>query len=232
MLFKGRVPEENPLIKENEIGFYEKYLNEFREYKAALYKEIADSYQSGILLEVDAGLGYMGINILKINPGLRLMALESRKELSDRSVINAAKEALSQERWHLVSGDSESIPCKDGYFDGVISENALHHWRDPVKVIREMFRVTNEDGCIIISDLRRDADENIAEIMIRDWKGRNTPEAGWFLKHFIGSWRASYVKEEIETIAEKAGAKRIEIAQDGPVTYTIKIINERKGVYN
>jgi len=51
-------------------------------------------------------------------------------------------------------GRAEALPFEDGSFDVVVSRSAVHHFRDPVAVFREMARVVKRAGRIITVDVQ------------------------------------------------------------------------------
>lgn len=223
MLFEDRIPEEDVPISEEKIDFYVQYMNEYKKYKMSLIDEISNLYNNAKLLEAFSGMGYIGIDILKSNPNLTLIAVESDEKLIRKYKDNVF-EAKLLGRWYIVKGAMEDIPFKKEYFEITVSANTLHHWKNPLEVIKEILRVTKKGGYIFINDLRRDANENIVEVIIRDLHSKGTPGANWFLRNFLLSLRASYTKEEIEEIANMAGIITFEVFRDGPVSITLKAV--------
>ena len=48
-----------------------------------------------------------------------------------------------------------SLPYPDGYFDAVISTGSLHHWKDPVSGLNDVYRVIRPGGHALVYDLIR-----------------------------------------------------------------------------
>lgn len=51
-----------------------------------------------------------------------------------------------------VCSNSSTLPFPDGFFDGVIMVDALHHVSDQYNTIQEIWRVTKDDGKVIIQE--------------------------------------------------------------------------------
>jgi ubiquinone/menaquinone biosynthesis C-methylase UbiE len=53
---------------------------------------------------------------------------------------------------HLIQGEAESLPLRDGRFDAVLSIGAFNYFNDPEGALREMIRVARPRATIVISD--------------------------------------------------------------------------------
>ena len=133
--------------------------------------EITSSLESGKLLDVGTGPGYLLAEIRRSNPGLELVGLDlspkmlriAKNNLAEQDAktpIDSASEqderAASSPAVQLVEGDVRDLPFPDGAFDFVVSTLSVHHWRSPAKGIRECLRVTAPGGSCWIYDLRTD----------------------------------------------------------------------------
>jgi ubiquinone/menaquinone biosynthesis C-methylase UbiE len=48
-------------------------------------------------------------------------------------------------------GSAEDLPYADGYFDKVICSSSLEHFKDDIKALKEMHRVLNPNGSVVLS---------------------------------------------------------------------------------
>ena len=51
----------------------------------------------------------------------------------------------------LFVADIEKIPVWDEAFDKICTANTIYFWRNPVKALKEIYRVLNKNGILIIS---------------------------------------------------------------------------------
>ncbi len=71
----------------------------------------------------------------------------------DYEALNYANKQNNDNNIHFIQNSEISLPFKPNSFDFVISDTSLHHYREPLKMILEMERVTKNEGKIIISDI-------------------------------------------------------------------------------
>jgi ubiquinone/menaquinone biosynthesis C-methylase UbiE len=67
---------------------------------------------------------------------------------------NALRAGVSA-RLTLLRADGQFLPFADRSFSIVICNSVLHHAREPVALLREIFRVATRGGVVLIRDLRR-----------------------------------------------------------------------------
>ena len=99
--------------------------------------------RGSVIMEVGAGTG----NFLELFAGVagRLIAVDVTKAMLDRAL---------QRDPHLeaVLADGAALPFPSRSIDLVASAQTLHHIKSPVPVIKEMRRVVNERGRVLIVD--------------------------------------------------------------------------------
>ena len=67
-------------------------------------------------------------------------------------------------RIELAVDDVHEMRWPDAFADIIISRSTIHHWHDPRKALRDIFRVLKPGGIAMIHDVRRDpAPEAIEE---------------------------------------------------------------------
>ena len=69
----------------------------------------------------------------------------------DRARQLAAEKGIANVSWD--QGDVGSLPYADGAFDIVVTRFSMHHFLDPVGVLREMVRVCAPGGRVVVVDM-------------------------------------------------------------------------------
>lgn len=71
-------------------------------------------------------------------------------DLSEKMIEKSAE--LLGRSVQLIVGDSDNLPWADNSFDLVVCNSSFHHFPEPLKVLKEIRRVLNSNGKIIIAD--------------------------------------------------------------------------------
>ncbi len=137
---------------------------------------LASLPQSRCLLEVGVGTG-----------GL-LQALHSRSEMvigvdHAPAMLAAARlrlQGAGLEQIDLRLGEMEHLPLETVSVDSTVLNMVLHHASDPLTVLREIFRVLQPGGLLLIADLLRHQDEWMRDQLADQWLGFTAEELlGW-----------------------------------------------------
>ena len=188
--------------------FAEKYDQFAKAVLIDVYKEIADlvikHLKSGKILEIGPGPGYLSIEIAKLGD-FQIIGLDISETMVEIAKRNA-QEAGVEVKFQL--GNATNMPFEDNTFDFVVSSGSLHHWKEPVRVFNETYRILRINGKALIGDLRKDAPkEEISEIT----KEIDSFIMRWGLKH---SLRESYTKRTIAELVSKTRFKKGEIKEN------------------
>lgn len=103
--------------------------------------EIADMHEGQTLLDVGGGTGRVA-HLFKKNAKNVIIA-----DAAKNMLLEAQKKELQ-----TVNTQSEHLPFSHHSFDRVIMVDALHHVADQQKTLDELWRVTGQDGKIIIEE--------------------------------------------------------------------------------
>jgi SAM-dependent methyltransferase len=69
----------------------------------------------------------------------------------DETTINHARNNYHRENLSFKTGDACNIPCSDGQFDVIVSFETIEHLTDHDSFLKELKRLINNDGLLIIS---------------------------------------------------------------------------------
>ena len=121
-----------------------------REPETKIAKAIVERMESGTLIDLGSGTGYLSIEIAKRAPKLKVYGID----LSEEMVRISRKHAKGVENVQFEIGNAAELFFEDNSIDFIVSTGSLHHWRKPIKVFDECYRVLREgkeawiyDGC-------------------------------------------------------------------------------------
>jgi len=110
------------------------------EYKLA--QIIAEKIAGGTIIDLGSGTGYLSIEIAKIAPDVKIYGIDLSRKMVDISRRHA--KGIQNVRFEL--GNAAKLPFKNNSVDFVVSTGSLHHWKYPVKVFDECYRVLKQGG--------------------------------------------------------------------------------------
>ena len=116
---------------------------------AAWMTEHSPASATDIVLEVAAGTGLFGRALAPLVAAV--VAVDLTPEMLREGQRGADSAQLSNVVFQL--GDATQLPFLDRSFDRVISRLAIHHFDDPLVVLREMARVSRPTGTVTVIDM-------------------------------------------------------------------------------
>jgi ubiquinone/menaquinone biosynthesis C-methylase UbiE len=170
--------------------------------------EVAGRMQSGKILEVGPGPGYIAIEITKLLPKADIVGLDVSCTMVGIATRNSAGAGL-KDRIVFQQGNAVQMPFPDESFDFVISSGSLHHWKEPIRIFNEIYRVMKDGGEALIGDLRRDAPRQMKDEMVAEIDSRFMR---WGLKH---SFSEARTREELSEMLSQTRFSDYEVAEDG-----------------
>ena len=121
-----------------------------REPESRLAQEVVDRIEGGNLVDLGSGTGYLAIEIAKRAAGLKVYGID----LSEAMVKIARKHAQTVKNVQFEHCNAAELPFTDNSIDFIVSTGSLHHWKKPVMVLNECYRVLKNgkeawiyDGC-------------------------------------------------------------------------------------
>jgi ubiquinone/menaquinone biosynthesis C-methylase UbiE len=156
-------------------------------------------FRTGKILDVGFGSGGLMRELKKHNPSLQLVGVDASKTL-----LEAAKKISDLDLRYC---RAENLKFKDENFDLVVCQDTFHHFKKPIQVLKEMFRVTKKGGYIYITDLRRDSDKQLILNGVENIAKGSLSHTIYYLQ----SVKASYTSREIKSLVKEAGIKKYKI---------------------
>ena len=111
--------------------------------------EAAAPKPDNTLLDVACG---GGIVVAAFAPHVKhATGIDMTPAMLDRARQHAVENRITNVTWDR--GDVTAVPYSDGAFDIVVTRYSMHHFLDPLRVMREMARVCAQDGRVILVDM-------------------------------------------------------------------------------
>jgi ubiquinone/menaquinone biosynthesis C-methylase UbiE len=164
----------------------------------------ASAIQSGRVLEVGPGPGYVSIETARLLPEVEVVGLDISETMVEIATQNAAEYGVL-EQVAFRQGDASNMPFEDSSFDFVISCGSLHHWKEPTRIFREIHRVLRPGCCALVDDLRRDVPKECIEEWVSAHKSRFMR---WGARH---SFSEAYTPQEIKDLLEGSGFETFDV---------------------
>lgn len=127
-----------------------------RFYLSKFLSLLENQNKTGKFLEIGSGPGYQTVQVAKRVTGSEIIALEPSSDM-----IKLAKSYSLSQNFHgkiiFVEGvvEDDVLIKSLGKFDLIYSSFSLHHWKEPVTAIKNLYRALREDGVILIYDFER-----------------------------------------------------------------------------
>lgn len=175
--------------------------------------------RAGQGIDLGCGPGHLVLQLARLAPGTRWTGVDLSQEMLALAGERASRAGLG-ERSAFKQGDAQAIPFPDASLDIVVSSLSLHHWSDPVAVLKEITRVLRPGGAYLIFDLRRDLPLPSYVLL---WFATNVvvPRALRRAHEPLGSRDAAYTPEEAAQLAAEAGLPAWKVTR-GPLWLTIE----------
>jgi ubiquinone/menaquinone biosynthesis C-methylase UbiE len=126
----------------------------------AFYKDVAldvaREVSGGRILDVGTGPGYLPLRISEVLPGSEVIGIDVSEDM-----IRIARKNAEGKNVKFLLGDANKMPFEDDSFDLVVSTGSLHHWRNPVNVLNEIYRVLRPGRKALIYDLWGEAPKEL-----------------------------------------------------------------------
>jgi len=125
-----------------------------------LVQDILSYRKEGDLLDVGTGPGWMLIKLYRQSPTLRVRGIDISPAMVAKAHANVHEDGLSGVI-EIKEGDACTIPYGDAFFDVVVSTGSIHHWKEPVRALNEIYRVLKDGGYALMYDVVSDTPQSV-----------------------------------------------------------------------
>ncbi|OGN90395.1 MAG: hypothetical protein A2Z70_00865 [Chloroflexi bacterium RBG_13_48_17] len=195
---------EESFINTGLAQFYDEHARRFMMpvYRRFAAKAADISTAGNRLLDIGTGSGRLAIELAKARPDWQITGIDISEEMLKIARQNAAKGNLA-DRIDFRQASAEALPFADGHFAMVASNASLHLWTDPVKVFKEIDRVTSPGGyCLLWDNMRLCLLTPLLNIIGRIM-GMNSSQCRLWMQ----AVRSSYTITEVKAILKESALK-------------------------
>jgi ubiquinone/menaquinone biosynthesis C-methylase UbiE len=120
-----------------------------------LAHDILDFCRHGNCLDIGTGPGWLLIKLYEQSPRLHVYGIDISPSMVTKALVNVQKAGLAG-IIEVKEGEACHIPYPDSFFDGVVSTGSIHHWKEPVEALNEIYRVLRGGGYALLYDIVSD----------------------------------------------------------------------------
>ena len=134
---------------------YDEFSRKYRMKDLEEYANLANSHMmdGGSVLDIATGPGYFCIELAKLG-NFKITGLDISNDLIEIARTNAQQAGVNVD---FLQGNASTIQFPDMAFDFIFCSWAIKNFREPLKVLNEMYRVLKPGGIALIIDLNHDA---------------------------------------------------------------------------
>ncbi len=126
------------------------------------------SYNSeGSLLDIGTGPGWLLVKLYHQSPRLRITGLDISPSMVAKARKNIVDARLS-EAIEVREGNASRLPFADNTYDTIVSTGSIHHWKDPIGGLNEIYRVLKSGGYALLYDMVSDTPTSVLKEMARE----------------------------------------------------------------
>jgi ubiquinone/menaquinone biosynthesis C-methylase UbiE len=177
-----------------------------------LARRVAGEVRAGArILEVAPGPGYFAIELAQLG-AYRVTGLDISRTFVEIADRNASEAGIHVDFRH---GNASAMPFADESFDFIVCQAAFKNFTEPVRALKEMYRVLAKGGRALIIDLRGDASmESIAEA-VDSWDLSAVNSAITKLTFRFMLLKRARTKPEFERLLAQTKFEPAEIQENG-----------------
>lgn len=129
-----------------------------REVYRSVAEDLLTQANSGELLDLEAGAGYLAVEVARRSRNITVTAMNRSAGMVQAAEASVYHAGLGRQV-KVARGEAMDIPYPNEYFDYVVSLGGPQHWDAPELAMAEVYRVLKPGGIAWIYGLRRELPE-------------------------------------------------------------------------
>jgi ubiquinone/menaquinone biosynthesis C-methylase UbiE len=134
----------------------------FQQHYRLIAEDVARYCRGGRILDVGMGTGRLLLVLRRSVPDAQLAGVDISPGMVSKARANVER-AGSSGTIELREAAAAALPFPDGAFDLAVSTGSIHHWKDPVAGLDEMYRVLRPGGYALLYDVVARMPREVAE---------------------------------------------------------------------
>ena len=140
----------------------------FQRHYDAVAKDILGYGPKGSILDIGTGPGWLLVKLHQHAPRLRITGVDTSASMVAKARRNIVVAGLA-EKIEIKEGNASHLPFADNTFETVVSTGSIHHWKDPVDALNEIYRVLKKGGRALIYDIVSDTPKPVLKDVAREY---------------------------------------------------------------
>jgi ubiquinone/menaquinone biosynthesis C-methylase UbiE len=133
-----------------------------------LAQDILSYCPQGQFLDVGTGPGWLLIKLYEQSAIVHVHGIDISPSMVAKAQANVHKAGLSGVI-EVKEGEACHIPYGDGFFDAVVSTGSIHHWKEPIRALNEIYRVLKDGGYALLYDVVSDTPTSVLKKAAREF---------------------------------------------------------------
>ncbi|MBW3014561.1 class I SAM-dependent methyltransferase [Candidatus Woesearchaeota archaeon] len=168
---------------------------------------------SGKILDIGCGFGGLIKNIHQQKPSFSFVGIDLSK-----AMLSMARKFCKGIDVKFYQKEADKTGFKSESFDLIVCKDTIHHFKNPVTILKEMYRLLRKGGYIHMVDIKRNTDEDIIHRLCQHIANTNVLHA----IQYLDSAQAAYTIQEMKQLFKKAGIMNFKIYEPKFNNNTIK----------
>jgi ubiquinone/menaquinone biosynthesis C-methylase UbiE len=140
----------------------------FQRYYDVVAQDILSYGPKGRILDIGTGPGWLLVKLHQHAPRLQITGLDTSAAMVAKARKNMALVGLAG-KIEIKEGNASHLPFADNSFETIVSTGSIHHWKDPIDGLNEIYRVLKKGGRALIYDIMSDTPQPVLKDVAREY---------------------------------------------------------------
>lgn len=140
----------------------------FQRHYELVARDILSYCSEGYLLDIGTGPGWLLLELHQKSPTMKLIGLDASPSMVDRARKNIDNAGLT-DLIEIREGNASQMPFADNSFDIIVSTGSIHHWKEPIAALNDVYRVLKHGCHALMFDLVSNTPASILDDMRGDF---------------------------------------------------------------